>query len=113
VLDANPLDHLNALAETAPVDSGRIACFGDRKAFELRAVSVLPKMWRVWHRHVAESVLSILFLWGAAQMAFAIGVFILVIAGTTIIGAMVLSLTTSGNRHQRAKARARWASSPQ
>jgi hypothetical protein len=29
-------------------------------------------------------------------MAFAIGIFILVIAGTTIIGAMVLSLMASG-----------------
>jgi hypothetical protein len=60
-----------------------------------RTVSVLPKMWQSWHRHVAKSVLS---SW-AAKMAFAIGIFILVVAGTTIIGAMVLSLMAPGDRH--------------
>jgi hypothetical protein len=48
---------------------------------------------------------------GAAKMAFAIGILILVIAATTIIGATVLSFMASSDRcdpfEERAKARRR------
>jgi hypothetical protein len=50
-----------------------------------------------------------LYWWGAAKMVFAIGIFILVIAATTIIGATVLSLMASSDRNdpfeERSKAR--------